>query len=409
LSTSTTTGTLKVTGGAGITEKLFVGSDLSVGGNLSVTGNITFGGSSTVLTATNLEVTDSLIYLASTQYTTDSMDIGIFGAYSPTGTGHVHTGLVRNSSSKVWNLISGAAEPTGNSVSLTGVTYDILKIGSLQVTDAATTRTNLGLAIGTNVQAYNSALTSISSTQVTNWDTAYTDRNKWDGASIAGSGTVEIARSTLGLGTMAVETATGYYAKAPTILGASEDLNLKTTAGLYHQNANVDAASGTNYPAAQAGMLIVHVGEGFIYQQYQTYGISGANKIYHRGYYSAGNPVWSAWREVVNTDGATFTGAVALNGGFSVDSTAFSVADTTGNTSVGGTLSVSGTSTLSGHVTVASTKQSAIATSQTSTTAGTNTWSANKVVMTAGVASAAIPTFRPDGSALQAGDIWISW
>lgn len=38
--------------------------------------------------------------------------------------------------------------------------------------------------------------------------------------------------------------------------------------------------------------------------------------------------------------GATFTGAVALNGGFSVDSTAFSVADTTGNTSIAGTLQV---------------------------------------------------------------------
>lgn len=45
---------------------------------------------------------------------------------------------------------------------------------------------------------------------------------------------------------------------------------------------------------------------------------------------------------VVLTSGATFTGSVALNGGFSVDSTAFSVADTTGNTSIAGTLSVTG-------------------------------------------------------------------
>jgi hypothetical protein len=137
-STSSTTGALKVTGGVGISENVFVGSNATIGGNLSVTGNITFGGTSTVLTATNLEITDSLIYLASTQYTTDNLDIGIFAAYSPTGTGHVHTGLIRNSTSKVWNLISGAAEPTANSVSLSGVTYDSMKLGAIETTGAAT-------------------------------------------------------------------------------------------------------------------------------------------------------------------------------------------------------------------------------------------------------------------------------
>jgi hypothetical protein len=44
----------------------------------------------------------------------------------------------------------------------------------------------------------------------------------------------------------------------------------------------------------------------------------------------------------------TFTGAVAANGGFTCDSTAFSVADTTGNTSIGGTLTVTGQANLNG-------------------------------------------------------------
>jgi hypothetical protein len=123
-----------VAGSNTIVNKGSTGSayNATIGGNLNVTGNITFGGTSTVLTATNLEITDSLIYLASDQYTTDNLDIGIFAAYSPTGTGHVHTGLIRNSTSKVWNLISGAAEPTTNSVSLSGVTYDALKVGALE-------------------------------------------------------------------------------------------------------------------------------------------------------------------------------------------------------------------------------------------------------------------------------------
>ena len=44
----------------------------------------------------------------------------------------------------------------------------------------------------------------------------------------------------------------------------------------------------------------------------------------------------------------TVTGATVLNGGLTMDSTAFTVADTTGNTSIGGTLAVTGITTLTG-------------------------------------------------------------
>ena len=65
--------------------------------------------------------------------------------------------------------------------------------------------------------------------------------------------------------------------------------------------------------------------------------------------------------------------------------------------------------TTTGNISVASGKQSAIATSQTSVTPETDTWGANKVIMTAGVEGAVTPTLRPDGTELQAGDIWVSW
>lgn len=48
------------------------------------------------------------------------------------------------------------------------------------------------------------------------------------------------------------------------------------------------------------------------------------------------------------TGASTLTGALAANGGITVDSTAFTVADTTGNTSIGGTLGVTGISTFTG-------------------------------------------------------------
>lgn len=48
------------------------------------------------------------------------------------------------------------------------------------------------------------------------------------------------------------------------------------------------------------------------------------------------------------SDTTTFTGAVAANGGFTCDSTAFSVADGTGSTSIGGNLTVTGQTILNG-------------------------------------------------------------
>ncbi len=48
------------------------------------------------------------------------------------------------------------------------------------------------------------------------------------------------------------------------------------------------------------------------------------------------------------TGASTLTGALAANGGITVDSTAFTVADTTGNTSIAGTLGVTGISTFTG-------------------------------------------------------------
>lgn len=127
--------------------------------DLYVAGNITFGGTSTTLSATNLDVTDSLIYL-SVNNTADILDIGWVGAYKPAST-HLHTGFVRDASDGKWKLFSGiSAEPT-TVVDFTSATYDTLKIGALEVTDASTTRTNLGLAIGTNVQAYSATLAGI--------------------------------------------------------------------------------------------------------------------------------------------------------------------------------------------------------------------------------------------------------
>jgi len=103
--------------------------------DLVIDGTLVFNGNATTLNSTNLSVTDSLIYLAAEQYTADAVDIGIYGAYgnsNNSSNNHPHTGLVRDSSDGKWNLISAAPEPSGNTIDLSGVTYDTLKLGTLE-------------------------------------------------------------------------------------------------------------------------------------------------------------------------------------------------------------------------------------------------------------------------------------
>jgi hypothetical protein len=123
-STSTSSGAITTAGGLGVVK------DAYIGGNLNIAGNFTVSGTSTTVSTTNLSVSDSLIYLADSQYDADVLDIGIYGAYGDVNPGHFHTGLVRDASDAKWKLVSGAPEPVSNVIDFSGVTYDNLLAGS---------------------------------------------------------------------------------------------------------------------------------------------------------------------------------------------------------------------------------------------------------------------------------------
>lgn len=279
--------------------------DMTIVGTLTAT-DVVLTGTGTTIETTNLSVTDSLIYLADQQYDSDSLDIGIYGAYGDLNAGHFHTGLVRDASdSGKWKLVSGAPEPVSNVVDFTGVTYDTLKVGAIEVSStsvvtnlnadqldghhatyfataadylttaaAATTYqpvdgdltaiaglsgtsgllkktgadtwvldttaystttgtvTSVGISVPTGLSVSNTPITSSGTIGITltsgysipttssqsNWDIAYTDRNKWDGGSTGLNAAT--ARNSLGLGTMATATASDYATIAsPTLTG----------------------------------------------------------------------------------------------------------------------------------------------------------------------------------------------
>lgn len=100
--------------GGVITGTLNVTQDIIVGGNVYLEGNTTF------INVATYAVEDSLIYLASNNQLTDSVDIGFMGGKNTGGT-YSHTGLARDATDAKWKLFDGLPEEghVGNVVDFT--------------------------------------------------------------------------------------------------------------------------------------------------------------------------------------------------------------------------------------------------------------------------------------------------
>jgi hypothetical protein len=216
--------------------------------DLVINGTLTFNGTATTINSTNLEVTDSLIYLSSQQYDTDAVDIGIYGAYGDSNPGHLHTGLVRDHTDGIWKLISGGSEPSTNVVNFTGITYDIMKVGSLQVANPSLTRSNIGLAIGTDVQQYSTNLAAIAGlTSAANkiayftgsGTAALTDITSF-GRTLLGVADASAARTAVGL---AIGTdVQAYHANLAAVASGTYVASKATLAGLYSTTSDYTTA-----------------------------------------------------------------------------------------------------------------------------------------------------------------------
>ena len=152
---------------APLADPTFTGTTTTA--DLSITGNLTVGGTTTTVNATDLAISDPLIYMSSGAWTTDIVDVGFLAATGQVGgteASHKHSGLIRDvSDNKKWKLLSNVEHPVSNVVDLTGATYDTLRLGGVEFAD------------GVQVKQGVPSLTEINA-QTTAYTTVLTDRDK---------------------------------------------------------------------------------------------------------------------------------------------------------------------------------------------------------------------------------------
>jgi hypothetical protein len=136
-----TSGNVLTSNGTNWLSSNVISGSISITNNLSVSGNLTVTGNLTSISANNIVVDDTIIYLANNN-SANINDIGFVGHF--TDSKYQHTGLIRDASDGTWKLFSNVApEPTGT-IDFNTAVYDTLKVGTIVSNITITNGVNLG-------------------------------------------------------------------------------------------------------------------------------------------------------------------------------------------------------------------------------------------------------------------------
>lgn len=124
----------------------------TISGDLTVSGNLYLSENTTLINVTSIQVDDPLIYLASNNDISDTVDIGFMGGKNTSGT-YSHTGLIRHAADQKYYLFDGLPDESHvNNVINVASTYlatlkaNIEANSILLVGETVATQANLTLA-----------------------------------------------------------------------------------------------------------------------------------------------------------------------------------------------------------------------------------------------------------------------
>ena len=131
---------------------------VNISQDLNVSGNITVGGNTTSISANDLVINDSIIYLANNN-TSNVLDIGLVGHFISTR--YQHTGVVRDHNDGTWKFFSNVVtEPTTTVNFDANTIYDKIKVGGIDTPYA-----NVN---GTDILTYSTSAYSTVNSSITN-------------------------------------------------------------------------------------------------------------------------------------------------------------------------------------------------------------------------------------------------
>jgi hypothetical protein len=149
-STSTSTGALVVTGGAGIAKNVYIG------GNLNVSGSAFISGSAFTVSSSNIVLNDPLLYLAHNNPANTS-DLGIVVSFN-NGT-YQHAGVVRDATDGVWKIFSGVVPEPDTTVNFASAVYDQVALGGILIKSGSSTTASINSS--GNISANTGSFTSL--------------------------------------------------------------------------------------------------------------------------------------------------------------------------------------------------------------------------------------------------------
>lgn len=128
-------------------------------GDISITGDLTVGGNTTTVNATDLVVTDPLIYIGEGNEA-NIVDLGLVGSFD--NGAYQHAGIVRDATDGVWKLFSSVEDEPTTTVNFSQAVYDTLKVGGIEYADGVQVKQGVPSLTAINQQTGGSYITVLS-------------------------------------------------------------------------------------------------------------------------------------------------------------------------------------------------------------------------------------------------------